>query len=704
MEKEQLLTLLTDKLDTASQLYYQGKETEFSDTEFDLKLKELQALEKELGIVLPNSPTQRVGSDLRTEFGKIEHPEGYPMLTIENCYTDEELDDWFLKMKKNYQVDEFNVSLKYDGISCELHYKDGKLIEASTRGDRLVGDDITENVRTIKSVPLSVYTPDEFWVRGEILLPKSQLLRINEEREINGEKLFANCRNACAGSVKQLDSRITAQRGLIFRPWDIFGEGFDFIESQTDKTNLIKSLGFIVDMYTEPFKITSENAHEKIKALWETAKKQDYDCDGIVIKVDDTIVQEAIGTKDSRAIEWGIARKWNEENVCETDLLNVDWQVGRTGNVTPVGKLEPVPCDGVIISNVTLNNVGFIKEHDIHIGHTLRITRSGGVIPCVLAVKYDIAMALNGAYPAIKIPDFCPKCGARLVMEGEILKCPNTSDCPAQLEGRIEQWCGKDCMDIPQVGPAMIHDLVEKLMIRNPLDLYDLQTCYKTQELVDILGKGYALKSVKTLLDNIKKSKSRPLDKVIYGLSIRGVGKQNAKLLAEHFGTFDNLRNASEEVLTQIDGVGPILAQSICKWFEKHGERTSELLREYGLSTSLNPTTDEAQNVEQLLSGLNIVFSGKSAYWDGDEVEEVFTMYGAKCGHSISKKTNFLVVGENPGPSKMSKAQTLGIEVISENDFVTKFEIPTGAKVPKKDDFLFPDDLEEHQNEAEALF
>lgn len=699
--------MLTNTLNRASELYYRGLDSGLTDTEFDLQFKELQELERVNDIVFSNSPTLRVGSDLQTEFAKIEHPSGFPMLTIENVYSDEDLIAWFNKMVKTYHTNRFNISLKYDGISCELHYKDGFLISGATRGDKLVGDDITANVRTIRSIPLSCSCVSEFYVRGEILLPKSRLVQINETRIVNGESPFANCRNACSGSVKQLDSTITAKRGLIFRPWDMFVTNEGNYSSHTAKNDFLESMGFIIDKGTKSFVVEySEDDSERIlniiKSFWDIAKTCDYDCDGIVIKIDDCEIQHQIGTKDNRAIEWGIARKWNEENLCETDLIDVEWQVGRTGHVTPVGKLDPVECDGVTISNVTLNNIKFIETLDLHIGYTLKITRSGGVIPYVLGSSYDIALALNGAYLNIDIPTKCPICGTELVRDGEFLKCPNKMSCGGQIEGRIEQWCSKDCMDISQVGPSLIHALVVNDLVCDPVDLYTLID-YTPQELADILGEGFGPKSMKTLIDNIKKSRARTFDKVLYGLSIDGIGKQNAKLIAEHFGSYENIKSATLSELMRVEGIGPNLAENIQKWFTEFDADGLywEYLHRSGLQTVMNENISQSQD-NQILQGMTIVFSGKSANWDGDEVEEVFTSYGAKCSHSISKKTNYLVTGDNPGPSKMTKAKTLGVEIISESDFVQKFNIP----IKKDDNFVFPTDLETHEEkkEVEELF
>ena len=709
---------LTDRLDAASRLYYDSKTSEFTDTEFDLKMKELQELERQNSKVFPNSPTLRVGSDLRKEFGKVQHPNGYPMLTIENAYDDDELLEWFLKMHKEYGVEEYDVTLKYDGISCELRYDDSYLVSASTRGDRLVGDDITENVRTLKSVPLKIKASGEVYFRGEILLPKTMLKSINEARNAAGENLFANCRNACSGSIKQLDSRVTASRGLVFRPWDCFFTDGRSIDRQSDKAKIFIENGFVLDDGTvsriikvefdsDGNIINPKVVVDSIKWFWDNvAKKQDYDCDGIVIKVNDCKIQSSIGTKDHRAIEWGIARKWNEEKKVVTVVNDVDFQVGTHGAVTPVAKLEPVPCDGVIISNATLNNEKFIKDNKIHVGDELYIVRSGGVIPYVVGNKTAEEMAECTDYTdgCVEFPKCCPECCTPLVKEGEIWKCPNIAHCPAQKEGRIEQWCSKDGMDIAQLGPEMIHDLVEKKLVNDPLDLYVIARDYTPQSLVDVLEIGYGLKKVKKFIENVNASKTRTFDKVLYSLCISGIGKQNAKMIAEKFRSYQNLRNATKEQLMELDGIGEVLANSIIEWFKDNDSDGWYLngLKEHGLSMEMNVSQSVAQN-EQILSGLNIVFSGKSGHWNGDDVEVVLSSYGAKCGHSVSKKTDYLVIGENPGPSKVSKAQSLGVEIIKEDDFIVKMNIPLDNFQKTEKEFVFPDDLES-QEESESLF
>lgn len=696
MSNQEFLYSLTNELDNASRLYYQGKDSGLSDTEFDMMLKELQKIEKELGIVLPNSPTQRVGSDLQTEFKKIKHP--FPMLTIENTYEDDELKEWLYKMIDAYGKIRYNVSVKYDGISCELHYKDGVLVSGSTRGDKNVGDDITANVKTIKSVPLklapSVYDMGDVYVRGEILMPKTSLQRLNDLLAAEGKKTFANCRNACSGSVKQLDPRVTASRGLIFRPWDIFSSETSIL-TQTDKSAILEGLGFIYESGTQPWssskdypdKIISEvnMFYQKLKAM-----DLDYDWDGIVIKVNSVELQEEIGTKDNRSIEWGIARKWNEDKEVITRLVDVEFQVGRTGNITPVGKLDPVPCDGVVISSVILNNEQYIKSLDIEINKPIRIVRSGSVIPkaigsadedeyCTFTYGEGNPWPLLGhIYLPVIFPKTCPVCGSKLEKVGEIWKCPNYLECPAQTSGLMEQWCSKQCMDIDGVGPSVIEDLAEKLHVSTPLDLYNMVRDTPVSMALYNLGTGYGEKSVKTMYKNIEASKTKPFETILFGMGIPGIGKENAKAIARELKSLSNIMHARIEDLTSIDGIGAVLASNIQKWMDVHGQEWLDGLTEHGMATEFVAGVGTAQN-EQILEGLNVVFTGKSAHWEGDQVEAVLSSYGAKCGHAVNKKVNYLITGAKPGAAKVSKANQLGIEIVTEAQFIAKYGIPTDS-------------------------
>lgn len=669
---------LTDKLDLASRQYYNGLTSEFSDTEFDIKLKELQEMEKESGFIFPNSPTIRVGSDLQKEFKKGEHPK--PMFTIENVYDDDGLIKWVEDIKEKYGVNKFNVSIKYDGVSCELWYKNGVFEKALTRGDKLIGDDITENVKTIKNIPMVLPNAPYgmVYIRGEILLPKSRLDAINSERINNGEQPFSNTRNACSGSIKQLDPKITAKRGLIFKAWDCFGEYIN-AETMWRKTWFLIENGFYYESVklednsvfcTTPFTIIYTNRDEFVNTINSTKKylseaNLDYDFDGIVIKVNDIDIQDKIGTKDTRAIEWGIARKWNEELEVETTLLDIDWQVGRTGILTPVGRLDPVECNGVVISNVTLHNWDFIGSMGILIGDKLRITRSGGVIPYVIGRR-------SGEYGYIpKKPNACPACGSDIYQDGAFIKCTNY-DCSAQSIGRILQFCSKECMDIRNIGDRVVEDLVLFGIVENISDLYTLKDRYTIEELVDILGEGYGSKSIEKMLASIELSKEKTFANVIAGLSIPNVGKVVARQLSKEFKNIDNLIDCTYNRLISLDGIGEVMANDICWWFSSpQNIEMCNKLKEYGLKMSIENDNSVVKTEER---GVKVCFTGKSSKFKGDEVEEFLKSNGFTIA-GVSKSLNYLIIGEKPGSSKVKKAEESGVEIISENEFYKKYNL-----------------------------
>ena len=669
---------LTDKLDLASRQYYNGLTSEFSDTEFDIKLKELQEMEKESGFIFPNSPTIRVGSDLQKEFKKGEHPK--PMFTIENVYDDDGLIKWVEDIKEKYGVNKFNVSIKYDGVSCELWYKNGVFEKALTRGDKLIGDDITENVKTIKNIPMVLPNAPYgmVYIRGEILLPKSRLDAINSERINNGEQSFSNTRNACSGSIKQLDPKITAKRGLIFKAWDCFGEYIN-AETMWSKILFLTDYGFYYEKIklednsvfcTSPFTITYTNREEFIEKINSTKKylneaNLDYDFDGIVIKVNDIDIQDKIGTKDTRAIEWGIARKWNEELEVETTLLDIDWQVGRTGVLTPVGRLDPVECNGVIISNVTLHNWDFLCNMKILIGDILRITRSGGVIPYVIGSR-------PGEYAMIPSkPKKCPICGSDIYQDGAFIKCTNY-DCSAQSIGRILQFCSKECMDIRNIGDRVVEDLVLFGIVENISDLYTLKDRYTVEELVDILGDGYGSKSIEKMLASIELSKEKTFANVIAGLSIPNVGKVVARQLSKEFKNIDNLIDCTYNRLISLDGIGEVMANDICWWFSSlQNIEMCNKLKEYGLKMSIENDNSAVKTEER---GVKVCFTGKSSRFKGDDVEEYLKSNGFTIA-GVNKSLNYLIIGDKPGGSKVKKAEELGITVITENEFYNKFNL-----------------------------
>ena len=662
---------LTNLLDQASIQYYNGWETQFTDTEFDLALKKLQQMEKESGVIYPNSPTIRVGSDLQDGFKKAEHPK--PMFTIENTYDAKGFNKWCSDMWDKHQTMEFNVSIKYDGVSCELWYENGILVKAVTRGDKNIGDDITENVKTIKNIPIilpletDIQKKHMIYVRGEILMPKSKLKEINEQRIKDGLVPFANTRNACSGSIKQLNPKITASRGLIFKAWDIFYDDkfpFKFI-TMDQKINHLEELGFYYENGTRPFYTSSLFDFDLCKFKNKIdAMNLDYDYDGVVIKLNDITIQDKVGTKDTRALEWAIARKWNEDLEVETELRSIDWQVGRTGVLTPVGRLEPVECNGVIISNVTLHNLDFINSMNILIGDILKITRSGGVIPYVIGSR-------PGRYAEIpSLPKKCPVCGADTYRDGALIKC-SSNNCSAKIIGRIMQFCSKECMDVRNIGEAVIEDLVSYGLVSNIADLYTLKDRYTISGLIDILGDGYGEKSVSKMLDAIEESKNKPFENVLASLSIPNIGKVMGRVLSKEFGNIDNLFNAKIADLINIDGIGDIMAFDIINWFNEPNNivMLGDLQR-----AGLKMVSDISANVEKKENGIKVCFTGASSRFSGDAVEKFLEDNGFKCV-GVSKSLNYLITGNKPGPSKLKKATELGVEIITEEDFYNKFNI-----------------------------
>ena len=665
---------LTYMLDEASKKYYRGEDSGISDEDFDMYMHELMELEEKNGQVFPNSPTKRVGSDIQDGFKKGKHPS--PMLTINNTYNDDGLQEWVDKTHKMLlewnpsRSETYLIGTKFDGVSLELHYHDCHLVQALTRGDKMVGDDVTENAKTILDIPIDlVCSNGDIYVRGEVMLPKSRLDAINKEREANGEEKFSNARNACTGSLKQLDPKITKQRGLIFRAWDLLGyeAGVDTME---DKLYILQNLGFNIGE-VGPMVCTFNDVVSETTKMRELLLESgvDYDYDGIVVKINETDIQENIGTKDTRAIEWGIARKWNDK-VVETVLLDVDWQVGRTGVLTPVARLEPVECGGVTVTNATLHNLGFIRKNDIMKYDWLKIVRSGDVIPYIEGVDLDLRE--GGVRYHVESPVKCPICGGNLEYEGELIKCTNV-DCSAQITGKILQFCSKDCMDIKTIGEKVVEDLVATTLVKNYWDLYRLKE-YMIGSLVNILGQGYGELSVNKMINAIEQSKKRPFENVLAALSIPGVGKVTGRLLANHFKTIDCLANATVIELLSIDGIGAVMVKDIYDWFHSDfGQYSVKFLKENGFNISVEESIDEIPY--RPLDDLKICFTGKSERFSGDEVEDFLESLGAKCGHSVSGALNYLIIGLKPGGSKVKKAEDLGVEIISEKEFYEKFGI-----------------------------
>jgi len=520
-------------------------------------------------------------------------------------------------------------------------------------------------------------------VRGEVLMPKSKLAELNQSQIANGDNPFSNTRNACSGSLKQLDPKITATRGLIFRAWDCFGDNMT-LRDMGSKHYLLNDLGFKYDYRPLAIEFPSKSDKsfaERINNFKEQldAMNLDYDYDGVVIKFDWVSDQEKVGTQDTKAIGWGIARKWNENYQAETVLKDVKWQVGRTGVLTPVAVLEPVECAGVIVTNSTLNNMDFIRKLNLGKGDTVVLTRSGGVIPEIIMAKHDLLMEMNGAnaMTKIKAPEVCPLCGAPVIEDGSYLRCSN-EHCPEKEKGKIEYFCSKECCNIMSVGESVVNDLYENGIIRDILDIIAFGR-YREMFIahaMNNLKEGYGPKKISKIADEIERAcKETPFEKVLCALSIPGVGKVNGRILAEHFGNIDNLKNATVEELAAIDGIGTVMSADIYKWMNSMwGATVVEALKtaywqvEYKGKPSV-ATTDMP------LHGLTVCFTGKSERFSGDDVEAFLEENGAKCTHSVSRKLDYLIVGDKPGGSKITKAQEFGVELIEEDLFYQKFEL-----------------------------
>ena len=674
--------ILTERLDKASYAYYRGQESEFTDTEFDLKLKELAEVEKINNFVYPFSPTLRVGSDLQDGFKHGAHPK--PMLTIDNSYDDNGLNNWLSRWGSEETT--FNISVKYDGVSCELHYKEGILVEALTRGDKTIGDDITANVRTIKDIPLRIRQANtgDFYVRGEILLPRTMLYFVNEERVKEGLSKLSNTRNACAGSIKQLDSKVTAKRGLIFRAWDCFfmdERESQWEDSMTEKFRFLQLIGFKYERGTEPFSVPLEEVIDSVNDLKSKLNYRsdiNFDYDGIVIKIDSLSLQERIGTTDTRAIQWGLARKWNEEYATGTRILGVDWSVGRTGCITPVARLEPVMVDGVVISNASLNNEDYIKMLDLRNGDVVDVVRSGGVIPYVCGNR-RLASGEFRTDGEIRAPRVCPCCGTPLVRKGAYHCCPNQSGCKDQLIRILEYWCSKSGMDIKGFGISVIEDLYERCGVRNVFNLYEWGKQDVT-EAVDKLGNGYGKKTVEKLMKALNESRKRPLSVVLTSLGIVSIGKVTARTIVKKFGSFEKIMKADAESIAKTRGVGWVAGKNISNWMAKNGEIWLDFLRDEGFVAVEEKVPEIEENkaktaIKGKLSGLTVLFTGKSSYFSGDDVEKFLEKNGAVIASGVSKKVSALITGEKPGSSKVKKAMDLGVPVISEDSFIKAYKL-----------------------------
>lgn len=664
-DERQRILQLRKELHEHNYKYYVLNQPEISDQEFDFMMKELQELEaRHEDMFDPNSPTQRVGSDINQEFTQVTHK--YPMLSLANTYSQEEVADFYNSVKKGLNGEDFEIccELKYDGLSISLTYEDGKLVRGVTRGDGVHGDDVTANVKTIRSIPLVLKDgdwPKEFEIRGEILMPWNVFERLNQEREAAEEPLFANPRNAASGTLKSQNSALVASRNLDAYLYYLLG---DELPGDGHYENLEKTRewGFKISEGMRKVK-TLQEIYDFID-YWDTERKNlPVATDGIVLKVNSLRQQRALGytAKNPR---WAIAYKFKAERAC-TRLNEVTFQVGRTGAVTPVANMEPVQLAGTTVRRATLNNEDFIRSLDLHIGDYVYVEKGGEIIPKIVGV--DIEQRPIIAQPVTFITH-CPECGAKLVRyEGEAAYyCPNDAGCPPQIKGRIEHFISRKAMNIDSIGPETVDDFYRHGLVRNVADLYDI-------EVQQINGDGSRQKSAEKIVNGIEASKQVPFERVVFALGIRFVGETTARLLARHFKTIDALAAASLQDLLEVEGVGEVIAKSVMTYFRNPVTmQIVERLRGYGLQMALSE--EQMSSATDKLAGKSIVISGVFAHHSRDEYKQMIEQNGGKNVGSISGKTSFILAGENMGPAKLQKAEKLGIQIVDEETFLKMIE------------------------------
>lgn len=665
MTKLQQIESLRKELHQHNYNYYVLNAPTIPDYEFDMKLKELQVLETEHPEFFdPLSPTQRVGSDINTAFRQVEHQ--YPMLSLENTYSEGEVRDFYNRIKKLLHEDvELVCELKYDGASISLIYEDGKLLRAVTRGDGEQGDDVTENVKTIRSIPLYLQGdyPERFEIRGEILMPWTVFDALNKEREEQEEVLFANPRNAGSGTLKLQNSSIVASRKLDSYLYNILGENLPFA-SHFDSLRAAKTWGFKI---SEAVKICSslEEVFEFIHYWDEERKKLPVATDGIVIKVNDFAQQRTLGAT-AKSPRWAIAYKYQAESGL-TRLNSVSYQVGRTGAVTPVANLDPVLLSGTTVRRASLHNADIIAGLDLHIGDMVYVEKGGEIIPKITAVAVDQRVLIGDKVQFIKN---CPECNTPLVRyEGEAAHyCPNENTCPPQIKGKIQHFVSRKAMNIEGLGVETINLLYDEGLLHDVADIYTLQ--------VDDLSGLERLgeKSAQNILQSIEKSKDIPFDRVIFALGIRFVGETVAKKLVQVLHDIEQLKTATYDTLIKIDEIGERIAQSVVQYFaEDKNIVLINRLKDYGLQMAVAEGDLKPQS--DTLKDKSIVISGTFQHHSRDEYKQMIIQHGGKNVSSISSKTSFVLAGEKMGPEKLKKAESLGIPILNEGEFLEMLDV-----------------------------
>ena len=652
MEARQRIDELIKILSEANYLYYVQDNPVMPDFEYDRLLRELEDLEAaNPALVRADSPTQRVGGEALSKFEKVEHP--VPLMSLQDVFSPDELRDFVVKAKENYPDSEFSVEPKIDGLSVALEYENGLFVRGATRGDGVIGEDVTENLKTIRSIPMRLQgAPARLIVRGEVFMPKKSFEALNERQEAEGKQLFANPRNAAAGSLRQLDSKITAQRKLDILIFNVqLAEGVTFRNHQ-ESLDFLRQLQFkVIDN-----KILT-NADEIIDHVMGINENREYlscDIDGAVVKVNDLWQRQQMGTT-AKCPKWAVAYKYPPE-IKPTLVEDIVVQVGRTGVLTPKAVVKAVRLAGTTVTNATLHNQDFISQRDIRIGDTVLIRKAGEIIPEILEV--DITKRPTGAQP-YHLPTHCPVCGAPTAKddEGAFLRCTGV-ECPAQLSRNIAHFVSRDAMDIDGLGDAIVDALIEKGLLKSPADIYYLTL----DEMKSLWQKGDL--AAKKLLSAIEDSKKQDLSKLIFALGIRQVGAKTGKVLATQFGSMDALMQATQEELTEVPDVGAVTAKSIADWVaQPQSQHMIERLREAGLNFQSNRKVTDTR-----FAGMTFVLTGALTRFTREEATEQIELFGGKASGSVSKKTTYVVVGENAG-SKERKAIELGIPILTEDAF-----------------------------------
>ncbi|MCR4613181.1 MAG: NAD-dependent DNA ligase LigA [Bacteroidaceae bacterium] len=668
MTPEEEIRQLRAELNQHNYNYYVLNAPTISDYDFDQLMHRLEDLELFYPqFADPNSPTQRVGSDLNQQFRQVAHK--YPMLSLANTYSEADVRDFYERVRSGLEGEPFEIvaEMKYDGLSISLTYIDGQLVQAVTRGDGVQGDDVTANVRTIRSIPLQLRPgsgyPHEFEIRGEILMPWASFNRLNAEREAREEPLFANPRNAASGTLKSQKSELVAQRGLDAYLYYVLGDEIPTDGFHYENLQEAKKWGFKISEGMQ--KCHSVEEVLDFINYWDKERKNlPVATDGIVLKVNSLRQQRHLGYT-AKSPRWAIAYKFQAERVA-TKLLEVTYQVGRTGAITPVANMEPVQLAGTTVKRASLHNADIIRQLDLHIGDTVYVEKGGEIIPKVVGVEVE-----NRSKDAVAVQFIqnCPECGTPLIrIEGEAAHyCPNDTGCPPQIKGRIEHYISRKAMNIESLGPETVDDYFQRGLIHDVADLYQI----RPDQISGV--NGTKIKSAQKIVESIRGSLQVPFERVVFAIGIRFVGETTAKQLARHFRSMDALSHASLEELQEVEGIGLVIAQSVVDYF--HEPRNVDVvnrLRAAGVQMEID--LDENVGGSDALQGKSIVISGVFTHHSRDEYKALIELHGGKNVGSISAKTSFVLAGDNMGPAKLEKAQKLGVPIVSENEFLNMIQ------------------------------